>query len=167
MLTSKHHNLNKLVWRYGLTSAAAVLLAFGGGASSVKAEAPAAPLTSEQRQKEIDKIKQEIQTKYPKASEEKFWESSFWGRKYFNEQEYLKSLQTFTEQRLQDIVNLIEKGATKGDKGDAGPKGERGPAGQPGEKAPEKSPEVTPTPETPEQPGEKAPEKSKEVTPAP
>ncbi|ERL18668.1 hypothetical protein HMPREF1231_0098, partial [Streptococcus pyogenes GA06023] len=148
MLTSKHHNLNKLVWRYGLTSAAAVLLAFGGGASSVKAEAPAAPLTSEQRQKEIDKIKQEIQTKYPKASEEKFWESSFWGRKYFNEQEYLKSLQTFTEQRLQDIVNLIEKGATKGDKGDAGPKGERGPAGQPGEKAPEKSPEVTPTPET-------------------
>ncbi|HGI0539613.1 TPA: LPXTG cell wall anchor domain-containing protein, partial [Streptococcus pyogenes] len=38
---------------------------------------------------------------------------------------------------------------------------------QPGEKAPEKSPEVTPTPETPEQPGEKAPEKSKEVTPAP
>lgn len=38
MLTSKHHNLNKLVWRYGLTSAAAVLLAFGGGASSVKAE---------------------------------------------------------------------------------------------------------------------------------
>ncbi|HES3310951.1 TPA: LPXTG cell wall anchor domain-containing protein [Streptococcus pyogenes] len=149
MLTSKHHNLNKLVWRYGLTSAAAVLLAFGGGASSVKAEAPAAPLTSEQRQKEIDKIKQEIQTKYPKASEEKFWESSFWGRKYFNEQEYLKSLQTFTEQRLQDIVNLIEKGATKGDKGDAGPKGERGPAGQPGEKAPEKSKEVTPAPEKP------------------
>ncbi|HIB4610396.1 TPA: LPXTG cell wall anchor domain-containing protein, partial [Streptococcus pyogenes] len=38
---------------------------------------------------------------------------------------------------------------------------------QPGEKAPEKSPEVTPTPEMPEQPGEKAPEKSKEVTPAP
>ncbi|ENV4682326.1 TPA: LPXTG cell wall anchor domain-containing protein, partial [Streptococcus pyogenes] len=33
--------------------------------------------------------------------------------------------------------------------------------------APEKSPEVTPTPEMPEQPGEKAPEKSKEVTPAP
>ncbi|HHJ9104934.1 TPA: hypothetical protein ACQNWU_001339 [Streptococcus pyogenes] len=42
MLTSKHHNLNKLVWRYGLTSAAAVLLAFGGGASSVKAESTGA-----------------------------------------------------------------------------------------------------------------------------
>ncbi|HFX5238495.1 TPA: LPXTG cell wall anchor domain-containing protein, partial [Streptococcus pyogenes] len=38
---------------------------------------------------------------------------------------------------------------------------------QPGEKAPEKSPEVTPTPEMPEQPGEKAPEKSPEVTPTP
>lgn len=56
MLTSKHHNLNKLVWRYGLTSAAAVLLAFGGGASSVKAEGSAAPLTSEQRQQEIEKL---------------------------------------------------------------------------------------------------------------
>ncbi|HGH8352520.1 TPA: hypothetical protein ACJOKD_001759, partial [Streptococcus pyogenes] len=127
MLTSKHHNLNKLVWRYGLTSAAAVLLAFGGGASSVKAEVSAAAMTKEERQQEIEKIKEDIKKEYPKASEEKFWESSFWGRRYFNEQEYLKSLQSFTEQRLQDIVNLIEKGATKGDKGDAGPKGERGP----------------------------------------
>ncbi|HII1114439.1 LPXTG cell wall anchor domain-containing protein [Streptococcus pyogenes] len=63
----------------------------------------------------------------------------------------------------------------KGDKGERGEKGEtgatgaqgpQGEAGKPGEQAPEKSPEVTPTPEMPEQPGEKAPEKSKEVTPA-
>ncbi|VHE94597.1 LPXTG-anchored collagen-like adhesin Scl1/SclA [Streptococcus pyogenes] len=62
-----------------------------------------------------------------------------------------------------------EKGE-KGDRGETGaqgPVGPQGEAGKPGEQAPEKSPEVTPTPETPEQPGEKAPEKSKEVTPAP
>ncbi|VHA89007.1 LPXTG-anchored collagen-like adhesin Scl1/SclA [Streptococcus pyogenes] len=62
-----------------------------------------------------------------------------------------------------------EKGE-KGDRGETGaqgPVGPQGEAGKPGEQAPEKSPEVTPTPEMPEQPGEKAPEKSKEVTPAP
>lgn len=56
MLTSKHHNLNKLVWRYGLTSAAAVLLAFGGGASSVKAEG----MTSGERTQKINEIKEFI-----------------------------------------------------------------------------------------------------------
>ncbi|HGN5831871.1 TPA: hypothetical protein ACKTAC_001332 [Streptococcus pyogenes] len=70
MLTSKHHNLNKLVWRYGLTSAAAVLLAFGGGASSVKAET----FSVQKRQAEIDRIKQEIQDKYPKLTEAQYQE---------------------------------------------------------------------------------------------
>ncbi|HES3568537.1 TPA: LPXTG-anchored collagen-like adhesin Scl1/SclA [Streptococcus pyogenes] len=236
MLTSKHHNLNKLVWRYGLTSAAAVLLAFGGGASSVKAEGSAAPLTSEQRQQEIEKIKQEIQAKYPKLTEEKYHSYGVFGRKYLDYDKYQKGLEEYTQEALKKIVELIEKGATqgpagpegkpgkagekgdrgekgeagiqgpqgekgdtgaqgpqgeagapgeKGEKGDRGETGAQGPvgpqgekgetgaqgpqgeAGKPGEKAPEKSPEVTPTPEMPEQPGEKAPEKSKEVTPAP
>ncbi|HEQ5037184.1 TPA: LPXTG cell wall anchor domain-containing protein [Streptococcus pyogenes] len=253
MLTSKHHNLNKLVWRYGLTSAAAVLLAFGGGASSVKAET--STLTPQGRQEKIKKIKDHI-TQYPKINEDRFWDRN-WFRNSFKDEDYLKAVQNFTEQALQEILDLIEKGATKGDKGDAGPRGERGPqgpegkqgkagergaqgpkgdrgeqgiqgkpgekgdkgetgergekgetgaqgpvgpqgekgetgeqgpagpqgeagkpgeqgpagpqgeAGKPGEKAPEKSPEVTPTPEMPEQPGEKAPEKSPEVTPTP
>ncbi len=207
MLTSKHHNLNKLVWRYGLTSAAAVLLAFGGGASSVKAEGSAAPLTSEQRQQEIEKIKQEIQAKYPKLTEEKYHSYGVFGRKYLDYDKYQKGLEEYTQEALKKIVELIEKGATQGpagpkgatqgpagpegkpgkagEKGDRGEKGEagiqgpqgekgetgaqgpQGEAGKPGEKAPEKSPEVTPTPETPEQPGEKAPEKSPEVTPTP
>ncbi|HHS3597257.1 TPA: LPXTG-anchored collagen-like adhesin Scl1/SclA [Streptococcus pyogenes] len=246
MLTSKHHNLNKLVWRYGLTSAAAVLLAFGGGASSVKAEGSAAPLTSEQRQQEIEKIKQEIQAKYPKLTEEKYHSYGVFGRKYLDYDKYQKGLEEYTQEALKKIVELIEKGATqgpagpkgatqgpagpegkpgkagekgdrgekgeagiqgpqgekgdtgaqgpqgeagapgeKGEKGDRGETGAQGPvgpqgekgetgaqgpqgeAGKPGEKAPEKSPEVTPTPETPEQPGEKAPEKSPEVTPTP
>ncbi|HEQ7113771.1 TPA: LPXTG cell wall anchor domain-containing protein [Streptococcus pyogenes] len=242
MLTSKHHNLNKLVWRYGLTSAAAVLLAFGGGASSVKAEV----LSSSDREAKIKKIKEHIGT-YPKMTDDKFWNRRWYGSR-FKDNDFQDALKNFTEQALKDILDLIEKGATKGEKGDAGPvgpagpRGERGPqgekgaqglkgekgdtgaagapgkdgakgekgdkgdtgergekgdrgetgaqgpvgpqgekgetgeqgpagpqgeAGKPGEKAPEKSPEVTPTPETPERPGEKAPEKSKEVTPAP
>ncbi|HHJ8071125.1 TPA: LPXTG-anchored collagen-like adhesin Scl1/SclA [Streptococcus pyogenes] len=239
MLTSKHHNLNKLVWRYGLTSAAAVLLAFGGGASSVKAET----LTPEQRQEKIKEIKEKIK-KYPKTTDSEFWKWTWLGNR-FQDDLYQNRLESYTQEALQKIVELIEKGATKGDKGDTGPagpqgktgergaqgpKGDRGEqgiqgkagekgdkgetgergekgeagiqgpqgekgdtgaqgpvgpqgekgetgaqgpagpqgeAGQPGEKAPEKSPEVTPTPEMPGQPGEKAPEKSPEVTPTP
>ncbi|HER7622200.1 TPA: LPXTG cell wall anchor domain-containing protein [Streptococcus pyogenes] len=248
MLTSKHHNINKLVWRYGLTSAAAVLLAFGGGVSSVKAEG--ATLSTEERTKKIKEIKELINT-YPELSDGKFWDKDWLRRPYFKEEDYLKSLKEFTEQRLSEIVDLIEKGATqgpagpkgdrgpqgpvgpagkagekgakgdkgeagapgkdgaqgpkgdkgekgekgdrgetgapgkdgaqgpKGDKGEKGEKGDRGEtgaqgpvgpqgeAGKPGEKAPEKNPEVTPTPEMPEQPGEKAPEKNPEVTPTP
>ncbi|HFD5215983.1 TPA: LPXTG-anchored collagen-like adhesin Scl1/SclA [Streptococcus pyogenes] len=227
MLTSKHHNLNKLVWRYGLTSAAAVLLAFGGGVSSVKAEASAI-MTPEQRAKKIKEIEGKI-GEYPNAEDKKFEEWHWYGTR-FKEDEYRKALKKFTEERLKEILDLIGKSGIKGDRGEAGPagpagpRGERGPAGEagkqgergeqgiqgpkgetgergekgdtgatgaqgpqgekgetgaqgpagpqgeagkPGEKAPEKSPEVTPTPETPEQPGEKAPEKSPEVTPTP
>ncbi|HGA4539037.1 TPA: hypothetical protein ACISRQ_001586, partial [Streptococcus pyogenes] len=138
MLTSKHHNLNKLVWRYGLTSAAAVLLAFGGGASSVKAEASAI-MTPEDRQERIKKIRDHI-TQYPKLSEDKFWEDGWFGRKNFKEEDYLNSLRDFTERRLKDILELIEKGATqgpagpKGDRGPQGPEGKQGKAGEKGER---------------------------------
>ncbi|HEP6909386.1 TPA: LPXTG cell wall anchor domain-containing protein [Streptococcus pyogenes] len=177
MLTSKHHNLNKLVWRYGLTSAAAVLLAFGGGASSVKAEG----MTSGERTQKINEIKEFIK-KIPKTDQEQFRHRPWYGGDYFKDEDYQKELNKFTEDALKKIVDLIEKGATKGEtgaqgpagpQGEAGKPGEQGPAGpqgeagKPGEKAPEKSPEVTPTPEMPEQPGEKAPEKSPEVTPTP
>ncbi|HHC5114549.1 TPA: collagen-like protein, partial [Streptococcus pyogenes] len=131
MLTSKHHNLNKLVWRYGLTSAAAVLLAFGGGASSVKAEGSAAPLTSEQRQQEIEKIKQEIQAKYPKLTEEKYHSYGVFGRKYLDYDKYQKGLEEYTQEALKKIVELIEKGATQGP---AGPEGKPGKAGEKGDR---------------------------------
>ncbi|HHD5162897.1 TPA: hypothetical protein ACNYPR_001137, partial [Streptococcus pyogenes] len=128
MLTSKHHNLNKLVWRYGLTSAAAVLLAFGGGASSVKAET--STLTPQGRQEKIKKIKDHI-TQYPKINEDRFWDRN-WFRNSFKDEDYLKAVQNFTEQALQEILDLIEKGET-GEQGPAGPQGE---AGKPGEQGP-------------------------------
>ncbi|HES2141890.1 TPA: hypothetical protein ACF4YK_001775, partial [Streptococcus pyogenes] len=131
MLTSKHHNLNKLVWRYGLTSAAAVLLAFGGGASSVKAETAGASMTPQERTRKIEEIKKSLES-YPKMDDSKFWESTWYGGSRFKDNDFQDALKKFTEQRLKDILELIEKGATKGDKGDAGPKGERGPAGPEG-----------------------------------
>ncbi|HFD4979993.1 TPA: LPXTG-anchored collagen-like adhesin Scl1/SclA [Streptococcus pyogenes] len=186
MLTSKHHNINKLVWRYGLTSAAAVLLAFGGGASSVKAE-----VSPSQRKEEINGIKESLKN-YPQMGDDRFWQRGVFGSS-FKDDVYQKEVEQYTKEALTKILGLIEKGdrGETGAQGPVGPQGEKGetgaqgPAGekapekspevtptpempeQPGEKAPEKSPEVTPTPEMPEQPGEKAPEKSKEVTPAP
>ncbi|HHD4185600.1 TPA: LPXTG-anchored collagen-like adhesin Scl1/SclA [Streptococcus pyogenes] len=306
MLTSKHHNLNKLVWRYGLTSAAAVLLAFGGGASSVKAD-NLETNSSDSRTKlleDLKKLKSGSET-IPKTSEIAETNSYFYGKSYDSLalydylqkiEKYLENQKKHEEDWKETITKGLESGALrgekgeagiqgpqgkagkdgapgkdgavgaqgpkgdkgdtgekgetgatgaqgpqgekgetgaqgpagpqgeagkpgeqgpagpqgkagkdgapgkdgavgaqgpKGDKGDTGEKGEtgaqgpagpqgeagkpgeqgpagpQGEAGKPGEKAPEKSPEVTPTPETPEQPGEKAPEKSPEVTPTP
>ncbi|HEQ3928518.1 TPA: LPXTG cell wall anchor domain-containing protein [Streptococcus pyogenes] len=125
MLTSKHHNLNKLVWRYGLTSAAAVLLAFGGGASSVKAET----FSVQKRQAEIDRIKQEIQDKYPKLTEAQYQGYGLLGNQYTDYDKYQVGLEKYTQEILKEIVGLIEKGATQGPKGDPGPAGPRGPVG--------------------------------------
>ncbi|HFX4086413.1 TPA: LPXTG-anchored collagen-like adhesin Scl1/SclA [Streptococcus pyogenes] len=219
MLTSKHHNLNKLVWRYGLTSAAAVLLAFGGGASSVKADnLETNSLDSRAKLLEdLKKLKSGSET-IPKTSEIAETNSYFYGKSYDSLalydylqkiEKYLENQKKHEEDWKEKITKGLESGALrgekgeagiqgpqgkagkdgapgkdgavgaqgpKGDKGDTGEKGEtgatgaqgpQGEAGKPGEKAPEKSPEVTPTPETPEQPGEKAPEKSPEVTPTP
>ncbi|HES3612927.1 TPA: hypothetical protein VOJ02_000564, partial [Streptococcus pyogenes] len=136
MLTSKHHNLNKLVWRYGLTSAAAVLLAFGGGASSVKADSNV--LSPKDREAKIKQFKEDLK-KYPQTNQSQFWNKAWYGKSYFNEEEYLKSLKEFTEKRLSEIVELIEKGATQGPAGpegkpgDKGETGARGPRGERGE----------------------------------
>ncbi|HFN2688654.1 TPA: LPXTG-anchored collagen-like adhesin Scl1/SclA [Streptococcus pyogenes] len=133
MLTSKHHNLNKLVWRYGLTSAAAVLLAFGGVASSVKAEG--ATLSTEERAKKIQEINDYISSKYPNLSDENYQRSGWFGRTELDFDKYQKGLENYTQEALKKIVELIEKGATQGPAGPAGPrgpKGEDGKAGAPG-----------------------------------
>ncbi|HFD7719067.1 TPA: collagen-like protein [Streptococcus pyogenes] len=137
MLTSKHHNLNKLVWRYGLTSAAAVLLAFGGGASSVKADDASNTMTPQERQAKIEKIKEELK-KYPQTSEERFRNRTWYNGDYFKDEDYQKALNEFTQKTLTEILDLIGKSGIKGDRGEAGPagpagpRGERGPAGEAG-----------------------------------
>ncbi|HES1205082.1 TPA: hypothetical protein VNK10_001799, partial [Streptococcus pyogenes] len=137
MLTSKHHNLNKLVWRYGLTSAAAVLLAFGGGASSVKAEGAPGTMTQEERQEEIQKIREKLEKEYPNSEKEEFRYKTWYGKSYLDEGRYLKSLENVTKETLQKIVELIEKGATQGPAGPKGDTGPAGPAGPRGERGPQ------------------------------
>ncbi|HHF7401489.1 TPA: hypothetical protein ACPUAU_001123, partial [Streptococcus pyogenes] len=125
MLTSKHHNINKLVWRYGLTSAAAVLLAFGGGASSVKAE-----VSPSQRKEEINRIKESLKN-YPQMGDDRFWQRGVFGSS-FKDDVYQQEVEQYTKEALTKILGLIEKGATQGPKGDPGPAGPEGPAGKPG-----------------------------------
>ncbi|MEN4340943.1 collagen-like protein [Streptococcus pyogenes] len=108
MSTSKHHNLNKLVWRYGLTSAAAVLLAFGGGASSVKADDASNAMTPKERGEKIEKIKENLKKNYPQTNEERFRDRN-WYRDSFKDEDYQKALNEFTQQTLTEILDLIGK----------------------------------------------------------
>ncbi|HGI1403639.1 TPA: hypothetical protein ACJQBG_001595, partial [Streptococcus pyogenes] len=133
MLTSKHHNINKLVWRYGLTSAAAVLLAFGGGASSVKAE-----VSPSQRKEEINGIKESLKN-YPQMGDDRFWQRGVFGSS-FKDDVYQKEVEQYTKEALTKILGLIEKGATQGPKGDPGPAGKPGKDGAQGERGKQGNP---------------------------
>ncbi|HER3274815.1 TPA: collagen-like protein, partial [Streptococcus pyogenes] len=143
MSTSKHHNLNKLVWRYGLTSAAAVLLAFGGGVSSVKADdlktnslGPRAKLLEDL--KNLKSGPGDI----PKTSEIAEQQSFFTGTsydsvdiyKYLKEiEEYLKKQKKHEEDWKEMITKGLESGALRGEKGapgEPGPKGDKGEDGK-------------------------------------
>ncbi|MGS7068570.1 hypothetical protein ACEN7K_04640, partial [Streptococcus pyogenes] len=139
MLTSKHHNLNKLVWRYGLTSAAAVLLAFGGGASSVKAESAGAD-----RAKLLETLKglqSHSPSSIPQTKNIEEHNSVFTGKSYdsvdiYNYltkiEEYLQNQKTHEENWKDAITKGLESGALRGEKGEAGVKGPKGDPGAPG-----------------------------------
>ncbi|HFU4635117.1 TPA: hypothetical protein ACGPNG_000808, partial [Streptococcus pyogenes] len=128
MLTSKHHNLNKLVWRYGLTSAAAVLLAFGGGVSSVKADDQNEKSRAELLQKLTD-LQSQHKNSIPQAKNIEPHDSIFTGRsydsvdiyKYLTEiEEYLKKQKKHEEDWKEMITKGLESGALRGEKGEDG-----------------------------------------------
>ncbi|HGK7812096.1 TPA: LPXTG-anchored collagen-like adhesin Scl1/SclA [Streptococcus pyogenes] len=141
MLTSKHHNLNKLVWRYGLTSAAAVLLAFGGGASSVKADDQ-----NESRAELLKKLQLQLQFKNPvpetnKIPQEGGWLGTSYDSvelyKYLQQvQEYLEKQQHHEEQWKKEITEGLKSDALRGEKGERGLPGLTGLPGLPGERGP-------------------------------
>ncbi|HEP1342749.1 TPA: LPXTG cell wall anchor domain-containing protein [Streptococcus pyogenes] len=147
MSTSKHHNLNKLVWRYGLTSAAAVLLAFGGGVSSVKAaDLKTNSLGSRAKLLEDLKNLKSGPGDIPKTSEIAEQQSFFTGTsydsvdiyKYLKEiEEYLKKQKKHEEDWKEMITKGLESGALRGEKGapgEPGPKGDKGEDGKVGPK---------------------------------
>ncbi|HER3003503.1 TPA: collagen-like protein, partial [Streptococcus pyogenes] len=143
MLTSKHHNLNKLVWRYGLTSAAAVLLAFGGGVSSVKANSQS---QEESRTKLLKKLESQLQFQN-RVPETKGIPQAYtlWGTSYDSEQlykylqqveEYLVKQQHHEEQWKKEITEGLKSDALRGEKGERGLPGLTGLPGLPGERGP-------------------------------
>ncbi|VHC98174.1 LPXTG-motif cell wall anchor domain protein [Streptococcus pyogenes] len=141
MLTSKHHNLNKLVWRYGLTSAAAVLLAFGGGVSSVKADDQ-----NESRAELLKKLESQLQFQNRVPETKKIpQESGWWGTsydsvelyKYLQQvQEYLEKQQFHEEEWKKEITEGLKSDALRGEKGERGLPGLTGLPGLPGERGP-------------------------------
>ncbi|VGV39744.1 collagen-like surface protein [Streptococcus pyogenes] len=142
MLTSKHHNLNKLVWRYGLTSAAAVLLAFGGGASSVKAEN--SETARARLLEDLRKLKTGSET-IPKTSEIEKVESYFYGPSYDSLAlyQYLEKIEKYLEKQKkheedwkEKITKGLESGALRGEKGEAGIQGPQGEDGKVGPRGP-------------------------------
>ncbi|HHJ7436222.1 TPA: LPXTG-anchored collagen-like adhesin Scl1/SclA [Streptococcus pyogenes] len=145
MLTSKHHNLNKLVWRYGLTSAAAVLLAFGGGVSSVKADDQ-----NESRAELLKKLESQLQfqNRVPETNKiprEDGWLGTSYDSvelyKYLQQvQEYLEKQKYHEEQWKKEITEGLKSDALRGEKGETGLPGltglpgERGPRGPKGDR---------------------------------
>ncbi|VGU37128.1 LPXTG-anchored collagen-like adhesin Scl1/SclA [Streptococcus pyogenes] len=132
MLTSKHHNLNKLVWRYGLTSAAAVLLAFGGGASSVKADSQ--DTSRAELLKKLAGLQSQSQNNVPQTNnipEEYSWFGTGYDTvelyKYLKQIEgYLEEQKKHEEEWKKEIIAGLKSDALRGEKGEAGPQGERG-----------------------------------------
>ncbi|VHL44978.1 LPXTG-anchored collagen-like adhesin Scl1/SclA [Streptococcus pyogenes] len=145
MLTSKHHNLNKLVWRYGLTSAAAVLLAFGGGVSSVKADSQQDQL--EERRVNLLQRLNDLRSQQNNVPQTKDIPQAFtlWGTSYDSEElyKYLQQVEGYLKQQKEreekwkkEITDGLKSDALRGEKGEAGPQGERGLPGLPGERGP-------------------------------
>ncbi|HES1290267.1 TPA: collagen-like protein, partial [Streptococcus pyogenes] len=145
MLTSKHHNLNKLIWRYGLTSAAAVLLAFGGGASSVKAENENSETARAKLLERLNGLQSQHQNDVPQTEsiEEKLtlWGSSIYDSaelyKYLEKiEDYLEKQKKHEEEWKKEITAGLKSGALRGERGEAGPKGPQGEKGVPGVQGP-------------------------------
>ncbi|VHE90846.1 LPXTG-anchored collagen-like adhesin Scl1/SclA [Streptococcus pyogenes] len=143
MSTSKHHNLNKLVWRYGLTSAAAVLLAFGGGVSSVKADNQNEKSRAELLQKLSD-LQSQHQKDVPQTKDipQAF---TLWGTSYDSEElykylqrveDYLKQQKEHEEKWKKEITDGLKSDALRGEKGERGLPGLTGLPGLPGERGP-------------------------------
>ncbi|MFF1163656.1 LPXTG cell wall anchor domain-containing protein [Streptococcus pyogenes] len=129
----KQKNINKLVCRYGLTTAAAILATFGGVAN-VRANAESMQYVGKDLEKTLEK---DYENYVPKIN------NSREGRdpsKPVNIEAYLARIQEYLEARKRDdyewkdkITKSIQNGTFQGDKGDMGPEGKPGPKGDKGE----------------------------------
>ncbi|HEQ8841956.1 TPA: collagen-like protein, partial [Streptococcus pyogenes] len=114
---------NSLLCRYGLTSAAALLLAFGG-ASAVKADQQP---TIEETQSQL----QDLREAFPKL------EDSYQEWDIFRQNKIYKHLDEF-EHKLNSYLKVLDGSLSqlKGEKGERGPVGPAGPQGETGPAGP-------------------------------
>ncbi|HEP1480168.1 TPA: collagen-like protein [Streptococcus pyogenes] len=129
----KQKNINKLVCRYGLTTAAAILATFGGGVANVRANAESMQYVGKDLEKTLEK---DYENYVPKIN------NSREGRdpsKPVNIEDYLARIQEYLEARKRDdyewkdkITKSIQNGTFQGDKGERGEKGETGATGAQG-----------------------------------
>ncbi|HEQ4242367.1 TPA: collagen-like protein, partial [Streptococcus pyogenes] len=120
--TKQNKTKHSLLCRYGLTSAAALLLTFGG-ASAVKADNESIIKT----QRELS----ELRNNFPKV-DDSFKDNNLWSRNPVYQ--HLKSLEKSLDKYLSELdSNLHHLKGDKGEPGLAGPVGPAGPAGKDGE----------------------------------
>ncbi|MGF3163753.1 LPXTG-anchored collagen-like adhesin Scl2/SclB, partial [Streptococcus pyogenes] len=121
--TKQNKTKQSLLCRYGLTSAAALLLTFGG-ASAVKADSSAAG------QQKIQGMLQEQRQKFPRL-EEYLKDSPNSGTERTPIFKYLTQMEAELNRYLETLDENLSQ--LKGEKGDQGPVG---PAGKDGERGP-------------------------------
>ncbi|VHB95986.1 LPXTG-anchored collagen-like adhesin Scl2/SclB [Streptococcus pyogenes] len=133
--TKQNKTKHSLLCRYGLTSAAALLLTFGG-ASAVKADEGQMKFLSEDLKKELD---EEYSNYIPKVNDST---GGVVGGQ-IQVKEYLEKIQTYLEnqkkydQRWKEkLTNSIKNGTFQGPKGERGETGEAGAKGDRGETGP-------------------------------
>lgn len=166
--TKQNKTKHSLLCRYGLTSAAALLLTFGG-ASAVKADGEDA-----QKRVQIQKREELLSALIDGTSRLENKQFPYPGSTGLDDT-YMNSLIQYLQERkqiedkwraslLKGIQDHVLDGQD-GDRGEAGPAGKDGQPGKPAPKTPEvpQKPDTAPhTPKTPQIPGQ-----SKDVTPAP
>ncbi|HEQ9001887.1 TPA: LPXTG cell wall anchor domain-containing protein [Streptococcus pyogenes] len=128
--TKQNKTKHSLLCRYGLTSAAALLLTFGG-ASAVKADSSAAG------QQKIQDMLQEQRQKFPRL-EEYLKDSPNSGIERTPIFKYLTQMEAELNRYLETLdENLSQLKGEKGDQGPVGPAGKQGERGEKGEQGPQ------------------------------
>ncbi|HGI7002647.1 TPA: hypothetical protein ACJTOA_001949, partial [Streptococcus pyogenes] len=118
-----------LLCRYGLTSAAALLLTFGG-ASAVKADGEGIRETQQELQ--------EIRKNFPSVTEDFKDNNVYYGHPIIKHLTSLEEqLQKYLQKLDQNLHHLKGGQGPRGDKGETGPQGLQGAKGERGEAGPQ------------------------------
>ncbi|HFX3995495.1 TPA: hypothetical protein ACIEIQ_001755, partial [Streptococcus pyogenes] len=129
----KQKNINKLVCRYGLTTAAAILATFGGVAN-VRANAESMQYVGKDLEKTLDEDYDNYVPKVGDSKKNGDPNGSVDVEAYITKvQNYLENQKKLDRKWKDKLAKSIQNGTFQGDKGDIGPEGKPGPKGDKGE----------------------------------